>query len=185
MGTSQAAFPDLQELVRLFYDRLEDLGTFQEVDGESMPAVYGRLLNHNCHMTVTVESFHRSLVDVQVLDYRSDSTTYQRKILLSRQTDDVVVMFGIVRLHLQYLAPEVRGEIESRSTPLGRILIEHNVLRRVELGKLWRVTPGEDLQRHFNLTSPEVTFGRTAIIHCDHKPAIELVEIVAPETEAS
>ena len=80
-----------------------------------------------------------------------------------------------------YLSEEVRSEIEAEETPLGRVLIEHNVLRRVELGKLWEVIPDEELQRHFNMDSTAVTFGRTAIIHCDGEPAIELVEIVAPE----
>ena len=132
-------------------------------------------------MTVTVESHHGSLVDVRVLEYAKHGDIYRRKILLTRQSDQRVVMFGIVRLHTHYLQEEVRDEIESQQIPLGRVLIDHNVLRRVELGQLWRVTPGEELQRHFNLDSPEVTFGRTAIIHCDEEPAIELVEIVAPE----
>lgn len=145
-----------------------------------MPADYRTLLDHNHHMTVTVESFHDCLVDVKVLEHRSDADIYQRKILLTRRTDQAVVMFGIVRLHTQYLAPEVRTEIQSRERPLGRVLIEHDVLRRVELGKLWQVTPNTELQRHFNLDSPKVTFGRSAIIHCDDQPAIELVEIVAP-----
>lgn len=180
MDISQAAFPDLGELVHLFYGRLDDLALFRQVDGSQMPEPYGRLLDHEHHMTVTVESFHGSLVDVQVLAHDQDRTTYRRKILLKRQTDQAVVMFGIVRLHLEHLAQDVRAEIESRQKPLGRILIEHKVLRRVELGKLWEVTPGQELQRHFNLSSPEVTFGRTAIIHCNDQPAIELVEIVSP-----
>ena len=107
--------------------------------------------------------------------------TYCRKILLRRKSDGRVVMFGIIRLHTGYLSEEVRSEIEAEETPLGRVLIEHNVLRRVELGKLWEVIPHEELQRHFNMDSTAVTFGRTAIIHCDGEPAIELVEIVAPE----
>ena len=178
---SQAAFPDLQELVKLFYERVEDLGRFQHVSGDEIPAVYGKLLNHNHHMTVTVESHHGCPVDVQVLDYAIEDDTYQRKILLTRQSDGRVVMFGIVRLHMHFLTEPVRAEIESRSIPLGRVLINHDVLCRVELGRLWQVTPGADLCRHFQLHAPEITFGRTAIIHCDEEPAIELVEIVAPE----
>lgn len=181
MDTSKAAFPDLHELVRLFYEQIADLGEFTMVGGEELPPVYRVLLDHNHHMTVTVEAHHGCTVDVQVLEYQKQSDTYCRKILLRRQSDDRVVMFGIVRLHMHYLDEEVRGEIESRRVPLGRVLIEHDVLRRVELGKLWRVRPGLELQRHFKLDAPRVTFGRTAIIHCDDEPAIELVEIVAPE----
>ena len=166
----------------LFYDRTEDLGFFDEVRGVDMPAYFGQLLDHNHHMTVTLESHHQCPVDVHVLEVDSLGGAYCRKILLSRQRDNRVVMYGIVRLHTRYLQPNVREEIESQRVPLGRVLIERNVLRRVELGKLWRVTPNVELQRHFNMGTRGVTFGRTAIIHCDDEPAIELVEIVAPET---
>lgn len=181
MTRSQAAYPDLHDLVHLFYERVEDLGQFQNVHGDQLPAVYGALLNHNHHMTVTVESHHACPVDVRVLDHLTQGDAYSRKILLTRQSDHRVVMFGIVRLHRQYLTPEVRAEIEQRKTPLGRVLIEHNVLRRVELGRLWSVVPGRELSGYFQLDSAKVTFGRTAMIHCDEEPAIELVEIVAPE----
>ena len=186
MNISQAeAFPDLHDLVRLFYDRIEDLGEFEHVVRSQMPTCYQTLLAHNHHMTVTVESYHDCLVDVEVLEFRVVNSAYQRKILLRRQTDQRVVMFGIVRLHMQYLADEVSQEILSHSVPLGRVLIEHNVMRRVELGKLWKVMPGDDLVRHFQLDQGRVTFGRTAIIHCDDQPAIELVEIVSPEPSLS
>lgn len=180
MNTSQAAFPDLHELVHLFYDRVEDLATFENRVSGSLPEPYGSLLDHNHHMTVTLESHHDSAVNVHVLQVQHHGNTYCRKILLSRQSDDRMVMFGIVRLHTQYLNPVVREEIESQSIPLGRALINHNVLRRVELGKLWQVSPHVELQRHFGMDSPRVIFGRTAIIHCNEEPAIELVEIVAP-----
>lgn len=181
MNTSQAAFPSLHELVHLFYDQVEDLAEFENVANGTLSPPFGSLLDHNHHMTVTLESHHDSPVDVRVLQVENKGGTYCRKILLSRQSDSSVVMYGIVRLHTQYLDPVVRDEIESQKIPLGRVLIEHNVLRRVELGKLWRVTPNVELQRHFKLDSAKVTFGRTAIIHCDDEPAIELVEIVAPE----
>ena len=67
---------------------------------------------------------------------------------------------------------------------LGRILIDHNVLRRIEPTDYLRVTPGPEMMQWFDLKTPEPAYGRLAIIHCDGKPAIELVEIVAPETKA-
>jgi len=181
VNTSQAAFPDLHELVHLFYDDVSELAAFENQLSGTLPPPYDALLDHNHHMTVTLESHHGSPVDVDVLQVDTKGGTYCRKIVLTRQSDDAVVMFGIVRLHTQYLNPTVRDEIESQQIPLGRVLINHNVLRRVELGKLWSVVPSKDLQRHLKLDSAKVTFGRTAIIHCDEEPAIELVEIVAPE----
>lgn len=183
MNLRQGAFPDLHELVQLFYEQPEDLARFCLVQSDQMPDVYRSLLNHNHHMTVTLETHHISLVDLHVLDHDVTDDIYVRKILLTRHRDDRVVQYGIVRLHLRYLTRPVRAEIQSRRIPLGRVLIDHNVLRRVELGQLWQVTPGADLCRHFQLAAPIRTFGRTAIIHCDDEPAVELLEIVAPEKD--
>ncbi|MCA9215870.1 MAG: hypothetical protein KDB27_22545 [Planctomycetales bacterium] len=181
MDTSQAAFPNLDELVQLYYDDVSELAQFEAVDGSSMPPVYQKLLDHEHHMTVTVESHHGCPVDVEVLSYKTLGDSYIRKILLRRSTDHAVVQFGIVRLHVNCVSEPVRREIMSREIPLGRVLINRGVMRRVELSQLWRVVPGNELAGLFKLKAPTETYGRTAIIHCDGEPAIELLEIVSPE----
>lgn len=172
--------PVLDALGELFYDSVSDLGDFEEIPRGEAPSPYDELLAHDHHMTVTVERFHNSPVDVEVLDLRRTPTHYSRKILLRRQSDQRVVQFGVVRLCLHFLQPNVRREIESRETPLGRILIQHKVLREVQLISLWKVTPGEELRDLFGLENPVDTYGRTALIYCNGVPAVELLEIVAP-----
>lgn len=172
--------PRLEELVGLFYEQPARLGRFSAVAVDDMPAGYRDLLAHEHHMTVTVERFHGSPVDVQVLRKVKTSTHYARMILLRRQSDQRVVQFGIVRLNLALLSEPVRQEIESERTPLGRVLIQHDVLRRIRLFDLWRVLPGPDMRGWFDSAEPAETFGRTAIIDLDGEPAIELLEIVAP-----
>jgi chorismate-pyruvate lyase len=171
---------DLDTLVRLFQARPEQLGRFDPVDSHDLERDYRMLLAHDSHMTVTVERFHNGPVDVRVLATKVAGDQYARKILLARESDGVVVQFGIMRVDFSAVSPDVRREVESQRTPLGRILIKHNVLTKVHLSKLWRVTPGEVLRRHFNLPSGQITYGRTAVIHCDGEPAVELLEIVAP-----
>jgi chorismate-pyruvate lyase len=172
--------PDLDALVALFYPRPRELGQFEEVDWHTLARDYRMLLAHDSHMTVTVERFHNGPVDVRVLATRMDGRHYARKILLVRQSDGVVVQFGIMRLDFDTVSAEVRRQIESQATPLGRILIQHNVLTKVHLRKVWKVTPGEDLRRHFSLEPGQITYGRTAVIHLDGTPAVELLEIVTP-----
>lgn len=171
---------ELPTLVELFYRSPGELGYFEEAAPESMPSGYRMLLVHNHHMTVTMEEFYGSPVRVKVLESKREGNQYMRRILLDRETDGRVVQFGIVRLNFDFLSAEVRKEIESQSAPLGRILIGHNVLRQIELVGLWRVTPGADLCQVFQTTPQQTTFGRTAIIHCDGQPAVELLEIAAP-----
>ncbi len=131
-------------------------------------------------MTVTVEAFHRSPVDVQVLETSLSGQHYARKILLARQSDGGIVQFGIVRINFAHVSPAVRREIESQRVPVGRVLIQHNVLRKIHLLRLWKVTPGPDLRRLFGLATSAPTYGRTARIDFGGEPAVELLEIVTP-----
>ena len=132
-------------------------------------------------MTVTVEEHHHGPVDVQVLESTKVGSHYARKILLTRQSDEVVVQFGIMRLNLRHVPDAVRREVESQSAPLGRILIQHNVLRQIHLHKLWRIVAGPELRAVFSIPDGSVTYGRTAWIDVDGERAVELLEIVAPE----
>jgi chorismate-pyruvate lyase len=173
--------PALDHLAGLFYANAAELGTFDEVLAEAMPEPYRKLLAHHEHMTVAVEKHHASRVDVQVLTTKHAGDYYSRKIVLHRQSDGRPVLFGIPRLNLRLVDESVRQEILSENKPLGRVLIDHNVLREVQLASLYRVVPGPDLCQLFRLQSPLATYGRTAFIYCDGFPAVELLEIVPPE----
>jgi hypothetical protein len=118
-------------------------------------------------------------VDVRVLERRRDGHAYSRKILLALRETGKVVQFGIVRIRLDLCDPAVRDEILAERTPLGRVLIEHGVLRRVEPTGFGRVPPGPATAAWFG--QPDAaTYGRLGIIHCDGRPAIEVLEVVAP-----
>src|SRR5258708_35292108 len=172
--------PDVATLARLFYDAPESLGDFTEVAADELPEAYHRLLAHDAHMTVSVEKFHDSPVRVRVLEKHITPTHYARKILLERQSDGRVVQFGIMRVNFTCVSPAVRDEIQSEATPLGRILIRHDVLRQVRLCSLWRIAMGADLTPLFGLDQPCLTFAPTALIHSRSVPAVELIEIVSP-----
>jgi hypothetical protein len=170
--------PDLQALFHLFppSSYLRDLDI---VPADQVPEPYQKLLVHEHHMTVTVEAHHGSLVDVKVLDRNRNGDSYARKILLAKKSDGKIVQFGLVRIWLNYCSPQVRDAILSETTPIGRILIENNVLRRIEPTEFFKLAPGPEMAQWFGSSSS--TYGRLAIIHCDEKPAVELLEIVAPE----
>ena len=172
--------PDLAALVDLFYHAPAALAQFDEVTAEAMSNEHRTLLAHNNHMTVTVEAFHDSLVDVVVCRENISENHYAREILLNRQSDGGVVQYGIMRVDFARLDEPVCEEIRSRHLPLGRILITHNVLRQVQLQSLWKVTPAEPLAQRLGMSAPAITYGRTALIYCDGEPTIELLEIVTP-----
>ncbi|MEM8946881.1 MAG: hypothetical protein AAGD11_17030 [Planctomycetota bacterium] len=167
------------QLTGLFYEELDELGELEPVESADLPDAYQSLLAHHDHMTVTVEAWHNSLVDVKVLAERRSDESYARKILLVTQRDSRPVQFGIVRINLAGLPEIVRLEIESQALPLGRIMIRHHLMREVELCQLWRVNPGPDLRLHLQLGENAPIYGRTARILVDGQPAVELLEIVS------
>jgi chorismate-pyruvate lyase len=184
-GVPETTFdrPKLYDLIGLFYSQPERLGKFERRKASQCPLQYRKLLAHNAHMTVTVEQRHGELVDVEVLQEAQDAHEYQRKILLRKRSDQKVVQYGIVRIDLRPIDGEIRDQIQSGRTPLGRILIEHDLMREVQLSGLWRVECGEDLAEHFGVDIGCITYGRTARILVESTPMIELLEIVAPEPE--
>ncbi len=175
-----AAGPALRTLFTLFPGPL-DLPETVEVSADQVPQPYHKLLVHEHHMTVTVEAHHHRPVYVRVLERHRQGPWYGRKILLLPVGTDKVVQFGIMRINLDLCAKPVRHEILREDTPLGRILIKHNVLRRIEPTAFLRVIPNAAMTKWFGLERPEPTYGRLAIIHCDNQPAVELLEIVRPE----
>jgi chorismate-pyruvate lyase len=171
--------PSVESLFALF-PGADGPPAYEVIATATMPEPYRGLLVHEHHMTVTVEAFHGGPVDVRILARRQDGSLYARKILLVHQATDRVVQFGIMRIDLDQTSPAVRDAIVAGGTPLGRILIEHDVLRRIEPTAFLRMTPGPEQLAWFGLTDPRPLYGRLAIIHCDSKPAVELLEVVAP-----
>ncbi len=169
----------LDELYAHFPDRA-DRPVTQVLPGEAVPPPYHELLVHAHHMTVTVEEFYGGPVDVKVLDARRVGDQYARKILLVLRSTGEVVQFGIVQIDLNFLSAPVRDEIVSQKTPLGRVLIRHNVLRTVRPVEFFRATLGPTMCEWFGLPRPEPTYGRLGVIYTDHKPAIRVAEILAP-----
>lgn len=174
------AGPDLPTLFALFPNHGPP-PVYSVVPASAVPPPYHGLLVHSEHMTVTVEEYHGDRVDVKVLATWRDGDSYARKILLTRQRDGVVVQFGIVRIRLDYCSEPVRAAILRQDTPLGRILIEHDVLRRIEPTAFLWVEPGPVPASWFGPAGAErPTYGRLGYIFCDGQPAVELLEIVAP-----
>lgn len=141
------------------------------------PEPYKTMLVHDHHMTVAMETFHNCTVDVRVLDQKLDGDLYCREIVLVKQGTETIVQYGLVRFNLSYVTSEVRDEILAQKTPLGRILINHNVLRHIDLGAILEITAGPRLARHFQMPVGGVTYGRLATIFCNRQPAVDLLEI--------
>jgi chorismate-pyruvate lyase len=170
------------ETLFAYFQAADDLPTdYDYVPGSAVPRPYHGLLVHEHHMTVTVEKFHQSPVDVQILARSHQGDSYARKIVLTLQSTGRIVMFGIVHMDLSVCSAPVRDGIVAGNTPLGRVLSQHDVLRRIETMAFLRITPTPAQLPWFGLTKPVPSvYGRLALIHCNGRPAVELLEVVAP-----
>ncbi len=171
---------ELNALTGLFDGGDAIFGSAVHIPSAMTPEPYKQMLVHDHHMTVTMENFHGTAVDVRIIDQIDSEGLYCRKIVLLKTGTEEVVQFGIVRFNFHDVTDDVRSEIVDGKTPLGRVLIKHNVLRHIDLGAIIRVTAGEELAGLLQMKSGETTFGRLATIFCNECPAVDLLEISAP-----
>jgi chorismate-pyruvate lyase len=172
----------LRQLFDLFADtRIVDVPDFDVVPPDQVPKPYNDLLVHDHHMTVTLERYHGRRVHLTVLARRHSGNDYARMILLSLEGTGEIVEFGMFRMDLSCCDDAVQAAIVEGRTPLGRILIEHNVLRRIDPIAYLKIAPSHQLSAWFNTQSNQPIYGRLAFIYCNGQQAVELLEVVRPE----
>ena len=171
---------ELKSLTDLFPSEQSLILQAEHIPASQTPEPYKGLLAHDHHMTVSMEEYHDCRVDVQVIADRLDGNIYSRKILLLKAGTDRVVQFGIVRFNFDYVTAVVREEILSKEIPLGRVLINHNVLKHIDFGAMLRIKAGDELATLLAMPLDGITYGRLATIFCNQQPAVDLLEISAP-----
>lgn len=173
---------ELGKLLAMFPAREPVVAGARYIPKTEAPEPYRRLLVHDEHMTEAMEAYHRSPVSVEVLNRRREGDLYLREIVLHRVTDGQPVQYGLVHFHLQYVSPEVRDEILAEQIPLGRVLINHDVLRHVDLGAILEITAGPGLAAALRMPVGGKTYGRLATLFFNHQPAVDLLEVSSPLT---
>ncbi len=175
----------LHKLFAMFAGQLSiEVPGFEVIDGDQVPLPYRDLLVHSHHMTVTLERYHGRRVELQVIAKRHQGKEYGRMILLKLEGTEQVVEFGIFRMDLSCCGQAVQDEIVAGIRPLGRILIEHDVLRRIDPIAFLKIAPIQQLMTWFGCEETTSIYGRLASISSNEIQAIELLEIVRPEPTA-
>ena len=169
----------LEELWNLFPPGgIGSLPEWRAVEGSSLPEPQRRLLVHHGHMTIALGQHHRDPVELQVLDRRRRGEIYARRLVLTVPGKASPVLFGMMKIDLTATPAGAREEILSEKTPLGAILINYGVLRRIEPTLFLEIRPGPLLAEALKVTAADPLYGRLAIIHCGGVPAVQLLEVV-------
>ena len=148
------------------------------IQPQNIPHPDDDLLVHHDHMTVVLQRHHGSAVAVHVMEELLTDGQYTRKINLTPVGSDRVVEWGIAKLELRYMPEAVRREILAKQAPLGSILIQHKVHRRVKPRYFLRFPEGSAVLKVFGAEYGHPVYGRLGTIYCDNVPCIELLEIV-------
>ena len=168
------------DLAGLFFSPASDIGLLSVARSEAVPDPFRRLLDHSNHMTSSMESFHGCRVDLRIVN-RHTEPAYAREIMLHR-TDGSPVQYGIVRMRFDSVDNDLKQQILKGMTPLGTLLIQADVLRHIDDVQILECFPGKRLAGLFCAHENLRTFGRVAQIILHGKPAIELLEIVVPQS---
>jgi hypothetical protein len=112
------------------------------------------------------------------MERHRENDLYSRKIFLTLKEKKTVVEYGLVRLNFRYMPEGVRDTILQEHAPLGSILINNNILRRIQPRWYLKFPRGSTILTWFNADPFEPLFGRLGTIYCNGEPAIELIEIV-------
>ena len=186
---------ELERLVNVLEPPEPLFQSVEHVPAVVIPEPYRQLLVHDHHMTLAMEQFHGHEVKVHVLQRCVQDDGYHRSSALTVPASlpghtlgrpggifpgERVVQFGAIRFNFAFVTNDVRDEIIAEQIPLGQVLIDHNVLRHIDLGAILRITCGPGLARLFGCAVGLETHGRLATIFCNRRPAVDLLEISAP-----
>jgi hypothetical protein len=153
---------------------------FHEVPPEDMPVPFNKLLPFNHHMTHTLEAHYKQPTTLQVYKTSLVDDIYMRAITLSIQDKnhrELKVQFAILYVALQYLPEKARIEILAEKQPVGRVLKNNTIDTKVQLQSVIYVGENEELSKFLTLPS----YGRLAVIFCNGKPAIHVLEVLNKE----
>ena len=153
----------------------------EQIAAEEVAAPFADLLVHDRHMTVTLEEYHSSALTVKPYESHRTGEIYGRKLDLVAQRSGKIVLTGAMLFNFSVCDDEVRNLILDGEVPLGRILIEHGILRRIATETFLRIEASDPLVERFALSQPSPAYGRLATIFYHHRPAVDLLEIVNPE----
>lgn len=180
LNDQAAVHSHLRSLCDGFFEELAWIDKAQSVEAAAIDPVARSLLAHKNHMTETLSEYHGEPVALYVHDDEKDGDRYRRKIELTVDGGARVVELGVIRLDLSSVDGEVRSAIVKKKIPLGEILESHKVLTRVEPKWFVRFAHDSPVGRAFRPAPTSDVFGRIGLIYCNHKPVMELLEVVSP-----
>ncbi len=97
-------------------------GSLEPLPAAALPEPARRLLAHEDDMTSTLAAYHRSELQVEILQTRRAGGLYLREVFLRTATNGRVVEYGVIAIALGQFQPEQQTAIVEGHAPLGALL---------------------------------------------------------------
>ena len=157
----------------------QPLPPLNQVEGEAVPEPYRTLLVHQNDMTPTLEKFHGSLVQLDVLGSRRTGSAYFREVILRLDGTNAPVEFGAIKINLDLFAPASRAQILAEKQPLGHILHKYNIPHTSRPRAYLRLASDKLISQVLELTGARVLYGRRNTLYDPQGNSLaEIVEIL-------
>jgi hypothetical protein len=113
--------------LHFFYERRGmRMPAIQLIQPHEIPANERELLVHDHDMTSTLTEYHRSPIDLQVVEKEATDDYLMRLVVLRRRGLPVPVEFGAIGIRLEAFGPALRARVCEGLRPLGGLLEEHD-----------------------------------------------------------
>ncbi len=148
------------------------------IEPADIPEPYRELLVHEKHMTLTLTSHYKAFMELHVKEMHFEGNLYSRKIALTIPRGHDIVEYGLIRLDLRFVPQPVWQEIFHQRTPMGELLLRHNILQRVQPKWFLKLEPGCGILKWLGAKADRTLFGRLGTIYCNGEAAVEVLEVV-------
>jgi len=153
----------------------------EAVDGEAVPEPFHGLLVHANDMTPTLEAFHRSPIELRLIQRHLEGDIYSRLVDLSIVGHDSPVEFGCIAINLQHFPAAAREVILDGHMPLGTILARHNIAHQSHPQAYVRVKADPFMSDALYLSGSPDLYGRRNLLSTpDRRVLAEVLEILPP-----
>jgi hypothetical protein len=157
----------------------------ERLDGHLVPPPFQQLLVHSADMTPTLESFYGSALNLTVLSREQDGDSYYREVVLSVANSGHPVEYGVIRICLDHLDPEVRKLVLREQAPFGGILQRHGVAHVSWPQSFFRVKSDPHMESLLGLATPGTLYGRrNVLLDGTRRLLAEVLEILPPPRPA-
>jgi flavin-dependent dehydrogenase/chorismate-pyruvate lyase len=151
---------------------------------ENVPKIYKSLLVHERDMTPTLAEFHKSAIHVEALFSFCKDNIYYREVLL-KTSDNKVILYGGIRIDLNYLPKEAAAKVLAEKEPFGNLLAEYELPHTSQPSGYFTIIAGDFIAKHLSVDLGSKLYGRRNTLYTEDKqPIAEIVEILPHTIES-